>query len=279
MGSRLLLGALILGACTDPNTTGLLFVGDFESGDLSAWQVQACCDYSSALVSEPVRTGLYAARFELRRNDPTVANGKRSEMFVPLFPASGRVGDERWFGLSFLVPTNWEQEEDPSVTQSTLAQWHARPDRELGEGGRSPPLRIDVKGNDWSVRSRWDPKRVTEGNDPRPEGGDQLLWAGPFEPGVWTDWVIHVKWSYTADGLLEVWKDGIKVVERRGPNTYNDEGPLYLKVGMYKPSWGNPDIQSTTHTRVAYHDDIQIGDGTAGYARVAPGQRDRPRRR
>lgn len=268
---HLYLGAVVgLAACTSAADTSLLFAGGFELDEFTGWAVQTCCSHSATLVDAPVREGRQAVRFELRRDDPLVRAGKRAEFAVASRHYTGGVGDERWFGFSMFVPSDWVLEAPPSWPGATIAQWHGLPDFELGETWRSPPLEIALRGDNWIVINRWDPKPITDGDDLEPDGGLEIVWEGPFERGAWTDWVIHTKWSYQQDGLLEIWSNGVKVVEKRGPNTYNDQGSLRLKIGMYKPSWKSyPDVPSSISTRIVYHDAVRIGGSESGYAAVS----------
>ena len=70
--------------------------------------------------------------------------------------------------------------------------------------------------------------------------------------------------------LLEVWKNGEKVLTRRGPNTYNDRKETYFKTGVYKWDWKSNPSRSVVDRRVLYVDEIRWGDRTSSYAEVAP---------
>ena len=73
-------------------------------------------------------------------------------------------------------------------------------------------------------------------------GCTNTTWA-PTEKGCWTDWVVHVKWSYQSDGILQIWKNGEKVVDQNGPNAFNDAHGPFFKMGLYK-GWRNPPTQT-----------------------------------
>jgi hypothetical protein len=72
--------------------------------------------------------------------------------------------------------------------------------------------------------------------------------------------------------LVEVWKDGARVTDFRGPNTYNDKGRIYFKIGLYKPSWNDPSVPSDVDVRHIFHDEVRIGDQAASYRDVAPAE-------
>ena len=82
--------------------------------------------------------------------------------------------------------------------------------------------------------------------------------------------MFHIRWSYEDEGLLEVWKDGRKVVTQKGPNTYNDLRGNYFKIGVYKWDWKNRPETSRVERRVLYHDEVRIGGPSARYEDVAP---------
>ncbi|MCY7276617.1 MAG: polysaccharide lyase [Phormidesmis sp. CAN_BIN44] len=240
----------------------LLLTSDFEAGTLGGWNRETCCGYSVQIVKSPSRSGKYAARFELKRGDPSVQKSKRTELVQKPIPANS----ERWYGFSLMLPSDWQTESSFEI----VTQWPSVPDFDLKEDWRTPSLYLSTRNKVWRITNRWDPKRRTRGNDPSPEGGKATLWEGPYQQGIWTDWVVHVKWSSKSDGVLQVWKDGRLVVNKTGPNTYNDQQGPYFKMGIYKPDWRYDPKRSSTKTRVLYVDEVRIGDHRARYAAVAP---------
>ncbi len=250
-----------------------LFYDGFEGGSLDQFVTVGCCSYSATVVHNSVsRRGRSAARIELRASDSLVGASHRSELRVMSGSIVGGVGSERWYGLSIYVPNSWKVDSNPHDYQ-ILAQWHNLPDVQLGEGYTPPPLAIWIDKGDWSIWSYWDPSPVTHllaNGQPAPPGGSKVLWRGTLDTGRWTDWVVHTKWSYGPDGLLEIWKDGTKIVSESGPNTYNDIRPLYFMVGLYKWMWDDPTQVWTQPTRTAFFDEIRIVGAGGSYAAVAP---------
>ncbi|MBC7791529.1 MAG: heparin lyase I family protein [Anaerolineae bacterium] len=243
----------------------------FESGTVGELFKVGCCAHSVRVQQEMQRSGLYSARAELRATDPVAGASKRSELRVTSGNIVGGVGSERWYGLRIYIPDSWQVDVNREDYQ-ILAQWHNLPDTELGERYTPPPLAIWIDKGEWSIWNYWDPNAVSEltKGAPAAPGGRMVLWRGAFSRGRWTDWVVHVKWSYGADGLLEIWKDGQRVVSRTGPNTYNDRRPLYFMAGIYKWMWSNPGGVWSQPTRVAYFDDLRIAGSVGSYAAVAP---------
>lgn len=178
-----------------------------------------------------------------------VADGKRAELHIKNV---GEIGTGRiyWYGFRTCLPASWENDHQYEV----VAQWKGR--RDPDEDSKSPALALRVRSKEWYITNRWDPRPITPANRaPR-----KTLWHGELDIARWTTWVVRVRWSYAADGLLEIWKDGRRILEKRGPNTYNDRRGMYFKIGIYKPPWSEGTwFPSRVGTRVVYHDDVWIG--------------------
>lgn len=255
--------ALVL-ACRParPDDAKLLHVFDFEQGQLSGWhKYKLPRDDSARVVTEPVRAGDHAVRFELRRADEQVAKGKRAEL--QMFRAA-EIGREYWYGLSIFLPRDWHEDYKDEV----VAQWNATADKGFRENEkRSPPLAIRLRDQQWLITQRYDARLITPPGNNAPK---RTLWKGPYVVGKWTDWVVHARWSFEEDGLLEVWKDGVQIIAQRGPNCYNDRKGLRFKIGIYKPQWNSPESKSAVSVRHVFHDEIRIGGEDASYELVRP---------
>ncbi len=244
--------------------SGLLFLGNFETGGLSGWRRELCCSESAQVVSNPVRSGKYAVQFKLSQSDRDVQGSKRSELALGNLKTPANA--ERWYGFSTYLPDSYTA--DPS--SEVVVQWHNEPDFALGETWRTPALALKTIAGRWQLSNRWDPNPVTYKNTPGAGGGKEDSSLGPYGTNQWTDWVFHIKWSSGSDGLVEVWKNGTSLLRKVGPNTYNDQKGPFLKVGIYKPDWKYRPAQSTTTQRQIYMDELRIGDQTTSYTQVAP---------
>jgi hypothetical protein len=202
----------------------------------------------AARAPEPVRAGGSAARFELRRADPAINGGTRTELATPLEPR----GAERWYAFSIYLPKSWQKDRSTEI----LAQWH----QDASIAG-NPPLAIATD------RGRWEILGAGDG------GGDgRQTIVGAYRTGRWTDWLVHAKWSAGSDGVLQVWQDGKPVrgyADRRGPNTYSGPKGNYLKVGIYKWDWSQKRPSDTT-SRVMYLDELRIATTRAGVSIPEP---------
>jgi len=245
---------------TTVKTKSLNFIGDFETKDFSGWKQDLCCQYSGKIVNSPTRAGNYAAEFNLNRNDPLVENGMRAELkHYTMAP----MGSEFWYGFSTYLPSTWAEDTAPEI----ITQWHDIPDFWAGEPWKRPSLTLSINSKNWAISNAWDTDFITRGNNTL---NRTKLWSGSYEREKWTDWVFHIKWSHKDDGLIEAWKDGTRIVNKRGPNTYNDLLVPYLKVGIYKYPWKNNKPPSNVSNRAIYFDEIRIGNASTSYEDITP---------
>jgi hypothetical protein len=261
----------------------LLFVGGFETGDLTGFY----WSYNKPQVvsaPHPVRDGQYSLRNYLHRyeseyphrcdlhvnEDDTLPEGVRQVMRLEL-------GGEYWFGFSVYIPPDFVP--DLPGRDEVLFQIHGSPDRD-NEGNyiedwRNPPFSLRVEEQNWLFRWFADSKAITppSGTPDRYTYFNEVSQPLGTDIGKWTDFVVNIKFDYSTggSGFTTIWKDGELIVDLREPNCFNDyEGP-YPAVGLYKWSW-NGDWESNMESRLFYFDEFRIGDASASYEDVAPGQ-------
>jgi hypothetical protein len=214
------------------------FSDNFEAGTLDTWQqhggVQLCCSHSAGFIRSERDPGSLALRFSLESDDADVKGSKRAELRLKAAP----FGQERWYLISLRIPADWQRTPEPT----TVLQWHAVDDKMLGEIARSPPLRLLVQDREWVIISRSDARLLSGLPLLRGPvvGEERVLWRGPLDIGVSTDWLFRIRWSHASDGFVAVWKGSTRIVCYEGPNAYNDLMGPYLKVGIYVPSWKVP---------------------------------------
>ena len=243
---------------SDENPNGLVFIGDFETASLKGWHISG---NPPQITTSPTRTGKYAMKTSLDRHNDKVAY--RTEVSGP----GSDLDKEYWYGFSIFLPEDYV----PDKIWEIVAQWHGVPDFKIGENWRNPVMALSTDGDKWGFVSRWDAKRNTFEGGKRHYGGTKQYDLGPYHTGVWTDWVVHVKWSYQADGILEIWQNDKRVVKQKGPNAFNDAKGPYFKMGIYK-GWKQPDRPSdAVDSRLLYHDEFRMAEGPNHYADVAPG--------
>lgn len=223
---------------------------DFESGEAGPWSVFKLPGPGAlTIAAEEAPNGNRFARFRLRRSDPIVSDGHRAELQLDAIGLAGEPAT-RWYGFRTRLPSAWEPDREYEV----VAQWKGVDDKPQEES-KSPCLALRVREREWFLTNRWDERRITPSN----ESPNAELWSGDLDLGRWTEWTVQVRWSYRADGLLCIWKDGALLVEKRGPNTFDDPGGIYFKLGIYKPPWDLRPERSRVDERIVEHDDVWFG--------------------
>ncbi len=243
-----------------PAAAGLLFKGTFEGGLEPEWESELCCSHSAGTVSSPTRGGNRAVKFNYRRTDATQEGARRSELRLDPVPQ----GSERWYAFSLYFPTNFQTTNGGFIT----TQWHHKLDE--GESGHAPPLYLATNGQKLTLVNSFDTDRITPNREYQTDDWD----LGALPKGRWVDFVFHVRWSANSDGLLEVWKDGQKLLSKPGPVTFNDQVGPYMKIGMYASGIDDEPGAYNFDQQTMYFDRIRIGDSNSSYAEVAAGGED-----
>jgi hypothetical protein len=218
--------------CTAPTAvpapSGVVWRGDFETGDRSQWSsTQMVSSDRLAVVPSPVREGRYALKATVRQGDnPISASGNRNEL---VRMTREKAGDEYFYRWSTMFASDF-----PSVkTWQLFTQWHH--DGCCG----SPPVEFYVNGETIYLRVGG-----TSGS---------VVWSAPLVRAKWQDFIFHVKWSPDARvGFIELYHNGQLVVAKRYLATMYSGTTNYLKVGLYRNS-------TVSQTGVVYHDGWIMG--------------------
>lgn len=221
-----------------------------DQKSLSEWGIEAPSPSSITLSNEYARYGRYSGKFELNITDVDVAGSKRCEM-----KQKGETKFDRWFKFSQLFPASFSS--DPA--EDVVGQWHDIPDIEFGETWRVPPIGLTIKNDSFFFHIKW----ASTLNNSTATGGTHVdgqvdLNLGKVEKEKWVNWVFHIVFSYRSDGVVEVWKNGVKVIDRKGPNSYNDKQAPYFKFGIYKWQWKKDPKTSNSKKRIMYYDEVEI---------------------
>jgi hypothetical protein len=238
-----------LNAPVSTRLLGNLLWADNLEGLLSYFSgvsVQTSTSYGITRVTSPIFQGYKSARFELRASDNETNGGTRAE--ISFQPATNL---NRWYSFALYAPAEqfkWDDEDD------CLIQFHQ------GDG-ETPALCLRVREDRIYIRilGVW--------ND-----------LGVFEKNSWQSYVMHIKHSTGSGGLIELWRNGVKLMNRYGANMTSvddDEHNPSLKLGIYKSAW-NGSSTTETSTRVIYYDDIKIGNEYATYEDMVPVPNDPP---
>jgi hypothetical protein len=249
----------------------IVFQDDFRTGTFERWNFSEDDRYK-LLKETPERIqivdapGLGAGRKAVRFTVPRAPNSFRAEISLP----HENGFQERWYGGRVLIPHDWVF--DPNRGEDIVLQWHAIPGNWRAT---FPNLSIAVQQESWHIRQSF-------GHAQASPTRTSLKLDGQVQRGSWVTWVIHAKWSPGPEGVLQIWKDGMLVADRKGPNVYGTIGveyTPYLKTGIYHPAWHTDTAEKraifdrenpVATTKVVYVTDIKIGDARASYDSVAP---------
>ncbi len=207
-------------------------------------------------------------------------------------------GAERWFGYSVYFPTSgntgWGTPNSPLIFQifgnGSSSSDGASPilHFQLGENGAFE-VETEFSAEPGDLTSAQDYLRTyvrapTGGSAPTPAQWEILKADGMFRyhlknfaspsaaytRDTWHDVVVHWKKGYTkATGLIEIWLDGVKIVDIPAfPTTRNDFPESFLKTGIYSgPKTG-------TEKYTMYVDSWRAYDENGTYEAVDPAQDD-----
>ena len=238
----------------------VLMVSTFENAaDFDKWTKETCRPGALGISTEVARKGRSSARFEFMKSDVTNYNGYvRAEIHQDSPPDA-----ENWYGFSSYLPGDFVS--DPMAEK--IAQWHEIPDWDLGENWRSPPISLGIQNDRYYLQILWAAAAVNT-NDTK--DGQKDIDLGPVDKAKWNDWVVHIKFSYRSDGILEIWKNKQKIFSYYGPNSFNDKHLPYFKIGIYKWGWKDWAGYSPEEKRVLFYDEVRIGDRHASLEMVSP---------
>jgi hypothetical protein len=240
-----LAAALTLGvlSVSVPAQAEILWQGGFETGDFSEWDAMQVLPGRATIVADPVRSGGYAARFELRAGDNPLpcACGERTELVERSNELPGTVSSWAW---SVYFPAEFAVRPGGRVV---FTQWH---DYDAGYPPHPAPVVVrvlNVGGQDrFSLGVRGGPIA-------RPVARDWTLKT--IERGRWHDLAVRIRWAPDGRGYIELMIDGSWVVPRTYTPTLfaeNASKGVYFKQGLYRAT-------PTSETTVAYLDATRRG--------------------
>lgn len=186
----------------------LIFVGDFETGNLSQWSYIERCQPDRILVYSTAnapagapapRGGRYAVRFRVQNTDVapcTSTDGARAELETPesLF----RPGDDRWEFWSVFIPTSHPT---PMCGSCPNGDWMMFQE-DYGapwDGSASIAWFVDLT----STPNRFRMDRGAQYGHDQPG-------SSPLVTARWVDFLVHKKFANTTagGGFVEAWVDG-----------------------------------------------------------------------
>jgi hypothetical protein len=226
----------------------LLYEETFEEGTpfTSYATLQVGTSYGFTVATSPAFEGAKAGRFELRDTDPETSGGTRAEAKCPAL-----TNPNRWYGFSAYFPSaDYQYDSEAEI----ISQWHQG-------GGVSPSM---------SVITRYDKMVIEVRSVPTVKTQYPL---GDVVKDKWQTYVIHINHSNGSDGLVEIWRDGVKIFTHNGPNAYDFttyEKPKW-KMGLYKWEW-NGTSTTDVKKRVIFFDNVRLGNENASYGDMSVGK-------
>lgn len=213
--ASLLTCALGLSLVATPASAAVVWVGDFETGDLSQFNyvLNGTIDGTPyiTIVQDPVAQPANAARIELH-NDAVWGNGlKRVELQHS--PEDGRTdeGATTCFAWSFYLPEALP--EDPG---QTIGYWES-------SNSYSQTMAFQVVGEHLTFVTR--------------HPNNQVQWEadGVVTPGEWHRIGMCVLWSTDPGvGTVDVWYDGEQVLTGGAAQTLPDGNSVFVQFGLLR---------------------------------------------
>lgn len=237
----------------------------FESGSFDLWRIQTWGEENRGTIAAPPEPFEGSHAFRSVAGPDAMLAGRH---WCEIGRYFGENNSERWWAFAVYFPDDWKFDNQNTV----IAQVYSKTDRDKGETSAIVPvLVLRVEGKTLILESRFDENEIS-----RPEqygkGGtvkNQRLWEAPLDLGRWMPFVFHARFSHdpAGDGMLEVWRDGEKIVDSEGPNTFNNQGNITVRIGLYKRH--TKDLQPGEF-QVAWFDSFRIADHQGNYDLVEP---------
>ena len=240
----------------------LVFDGGFESGGQVPWGIpqynatERTLSEQFEIVTEPVRQGQYAAKTTVHDGDEfRDTGGERIDLVRPLRQETVEVeGRDFWYAWSTMFSEDW-QSLTPPDDWMVIINWHSTYDDVC------QLLQIEMD-SDNALSAKMLTGNITgyecfSGPGTAYQHTETIV--DKITPGKWNDFIIHVHWTTSENGIVEIWHklEGetafTKVMDLSGVPTLQHEGDPeryrapYLKLAHYRSS-------SQTHTSVLYHD-------------------------
>lgn len=205
---------------------------DFNS--LSGWGKHFGYAHSVQIVSDPLNHLNRVVRFEIREGDvfrTRTGESNRAEIYER-YRAPFDVGIHYKFKV--LITDEWQFDN----VRALIAQWHATPDRHLGEISRSPNLGIELRNNRFLIRSQTSDLAINHHNKNGMKRLKHYL-SEKVRLNHWYQFDVQVLWTPSPNGYLKLKIDDETVVDFKGPTSYYDCVGPYFKAGVYRDDTPN----------------------------------------
>jgi len=253
---------LTLGLFNIGNSTEMpIFKGGFETGDEHQWQElhynkKLNKNKQFSIVTSPVRDGKDAAKMIVNNGDEfEQTGGERCDLKRPSLYDENE-SDEYWYAWSTFFPKGWQAPKGWFI----LADWHSNYEDVCQllqlEVTTDNALLARVLTGDVSGYQCFKGKGTAFTTD--------KVIAKELKINTWNDFIIHVKWTTQASGIIEIFHKTedqahfTKVLNLRNIPTLqyqkdiNNPASPYFKLAHYRSG-------KNTHTSILYHDGFRQG--------------------
>ncbi|MEI6946093.1 polysaccharide lyase [Paraflavisolibacter sp. H34] len=206
-----------------------------------------------------------SVRFEIRKDQPKVGSSSkiRSEVTVIRGSEWPGFGKEAWYSFAIYFPAQGFEADNE---RDCINQWFEDGSDETTIRCQSDKAFLEVTPPAGSVAlkkydlfgSSLNGSSVTTGS---------VSGFKDISKDQWHQFVFHFIHSTGSDGLIEVWRDGVKIHEIKGRNSHL-KVPKW-KIGLYKASFLNG--TSNRNSRVLYFDNVRVGNAKATLADMMSG--------
>jgi hypothetical protein len=176
--------------------------------------------------TDPVNSTRKALAFQLAPTDPMTSSSKRAEIsFSPNINMNGVY----WAAVSVFV-TDWG-----TLTSSDQALFGTQLHSGANNLGLSPSFGIytSTNGRTFQIQGRY-----STATSPSSSNSTTVHFSDlPIPFGKWSDFVFKWKQSTSGAGYLQVWQDGVQIVNYQGNLGFNTGVLDYMKFGYY--NWGS----------------------------------------
>jgi Ca2+-binding RTX toxin-like protein len=168
------------------------------------------------------------SRFEVRSGDSLAGDGPTKERSEIAGAAKLQAGQTYQISFSVMV----EAGANNNAAWMTLVQLQSTFD--TGEAGHSPPFAIEMVGERMRIVTRDSSAAISTTADTRYV--QQYTDTTDITRGQWYDFTIQIKFDPFGQGHLEVWRNGVRLVDFTGALGFNDLIGAYFKEGVYRES-------------------------------------------
>ncbi|WP_164891131.1 heparin lyase I family protein [Botryobacter ruber] len=220
-------------------------------------------DWTLSSVSSPVFQGSKAARFEIRQGQPLVGSGEkiRSEVTIIKGTEDSRFTKDIWYSFAVYFPSVGFEYDDE---RDCLNQWYEDGSDETTIRAEKDKVFLEVTPKEGSSSlMKYDLFGSNSGSS-----SSALSTFNNIPKNQWNEFTFHFIHSEGSDGLIEVFRNGVKIHHITGRNMHL-EYPKW-KLGLYKSSF--LDGSSKHQSRVVYFDNIRVGKTAATLVDMVSGE-------